>query len=266
MNPTEKDVKENWNNRSWWSKISRFQLPEEFIRKYKDKLDWNNITTNGSLSEDFIEENKCLINWNLVGMGQVLSEKFIERYKYEISWYDIIRYQDLSEKFIWDNRQRVSWDLVFQNQPVTGDFIEKCLEKIPELNTERIWGHICYFQILSEEFILRHEDKIQWNTLSFRQPFITKYKNDIIRSNIYKPEYENSLSKLYEKNSSWFICYTYIPKLVKNKKYIRIVERPINLVAETESIGKIRVHWKDLVLVNKVKKYEFIRTVKNIEE
>lgn len=46
MNPTERDIKENWNNRSWRTEISTHsQLSEEFIEKYKDKLNWNRIST-----------------------------------------------------------------------------------------------------------------------------------------------------------------------------------------------------------------------------
>ena len=40
-----------------WEKISKYQkLPEDFIRKFKDRFDWRYISIYQKLSEDFIRE------------------------------------------------------------------------------------------------------------------------------------------------------------------------------------------------------------------
>ena len=54
MDKWEKLIKENDND---WDKISRFKyLEEEFIRYYKDKVNWNYIHMYQRLSESFRKE------------------------------------------------------------------------------------------------------------------------------------------------------------------------------------------------------------------
>jgi hypothetical protein len=57
--------------------IITIQNAKKFIEKYKDKVDWYDVSR-----------------------YQKLSEKFIEKYKDHVDWYGVSRYQKLSEDFI----------------------------------------------------------------------------------------------------------------------------------------------------------------------
>jgi hypothetical protein len=72
-----KDIEDNISEIDWdkitWNNI----LPEDFIRKYQDKLDWNNISSRQILSEDFIREFHDKVNWYSISYCQYLSNDFI---------------------------------------------------------------------------------------------------------------------------------------------------------------------------------------------
>jgi hypothetical protein len=90
---------------SEWRSISVFQnLSLDFIRDFKDKLDWLQIYKNQELTEDFIEEMDHKTYWDVITSHQkYLSEQFIERHSNEINfnWKNIRRYQkNVSKEFI----------------------------------------------------------------------------------------------------------------------------------------------------------------------
>jgi len=58
-------------------------LSEEFIRDFKDQLDWDGISRYQQLSEDFIEEMKNYVNWQIIINSQKLSTALYEKMKKE---------------------------------------------------------------------------------------------------------------------------------------------------------------------------------------
>ena len=72
-------------NVNWW-RISMQPLSEEFIREFKDEVNWNNISVIQNLSEDFIREMKNYVDWGLISIRQVLSEDFIREFKDYVSF------------------------------------------------------------------------------------------------------------------------------------------------------------------------------------
>jgi len=128
-----KNIKEEdiYFSENEWIKISCYKyLAEEFIEKYKDKVNWGYISYYQNLSEEFIKKYQNKVDWYLISIYQSLSAEFIEKYKDKVNWYCISEYQSLSE-----------------------EFIEKYEDKIH-------WGCISQYQSLSEEFIYKHKDKI----------------------------------------------------------------------------------------------------------
>ena len=75
------------------------KLSEDFIREFKDKVDWGSISEYQKLSEDFIREFQDKVNWYYISEYQKLSEDFIKEFKNKVDWYLIFKYQKLSEKF-----------------------------------------------------------------------------------------------------------------------------------------------------------------------
>jgi hypothetical protein len=71
-----------------WDLISCYQeLTEEFIAKYKNKLNWNWISQKQKLTEEFIVEYKNKVYWYWIFNRQNLSEEFKSKYnKYRNCW------------------------------------------------------------------------------------------------------------------------------------------------------------------------------------
>jgi len=129
-------------------RISHYQkLSEDFIRKYSDLVDWRNISYFQKLSENFIEEFKDRVDWKEISSRQTLSEDFIRKFQDKIeqsrSWSEITQYQNLSEEFMDEFQNKLDW------------------EKLSDYHENRKYGHK-----LSIEFLLRHKDKIDWETYS----------------------------------------------------------------------------------------------------
>jgi hypothetical protein len=72
-------------NSDFWSCISHSQkLSEEFIREFKDKVDWFHISQYQKLSEEFIREFKDKVDWSYISQYQKLSESFIREFKIKL--------------------------------------------------------------------------------------------------------------------------------------------------------------------------------------
>ena len=82
---------ENWRNikedieftKEDWIDISEYQyLEEEFIEKYKDKVNWGCISYYQKLSESFIEKYQNKVNWGCISSYQKLTDiLIIKNYK-----------------------------------------------------------------------------------------------------------------------------------------------------------------------------------------
>ena len=76
-----------------------FKIPKT-IREFKDKVNWDNISTYQKLSESFIREFQHKVDWYNISKCQKLSESFIRGFQDKVDWYNISKYQKLSEGFI----------------------------------------------------------------------------------------------------------------------------------------------------------------------
>jgi type I site-specific restriction endonuclease len=64
-------------NDSVWLQIGQMALSDDFIRDFKEKLNWDWISTNLPLNENFIEEFQDFVDWEAISEQQNLSEEFI---------------------------------------------------------------------------------------------------------------------------------------------------------------------------------------------
>ena len=71
----------DWDNRSFYEKNN---LAEDFIREFKDKINWDYISKYQKLSEDFIREFKNKVNWMYISRDKTLSERFKKEFKKEL--------------------------------------------------------------------------------------------------------------------------------------------------------------------------------------
>ena len=70
----------DWSNYAFYRNN---KLSEDFIREFKDKVDWEHISYYQKLSEDFIREFKDRVDWMMISRYKTLSEEFVKEFKEE---------------------------------------------------------------------------------------------------------------------------------------------------------------------------------------
>jgi len=104
LNVFDRYFKNNPTRKMNWGEIIRsYTKDENFVRKYSDNFNWihwNIISNTFNLSEDFMNEFEDKIIWRIVSRKQKLSECFIEKHSEKLNWNYIYKYQDLSDKFL----------------------------------------------------------------------------------------------------------------------------------------------------------------------
>lgn len=143
-----------------WEDIFFYQkLSEEFMREVINIIPmqpsyWIKIPLCNNLSENFIKDFKDMLNWKYVFCTQSLSESFI---KYIINkipmiaeyWKDISKCQKLSENFIEEFKDNMDWKQIWMHQSLSERFIKRFFNR---LNEEDFWS-ISRYQKLSMLFI-----------------------------------------------------------------------------------------------------------------
>ena len=114
----------------YWETISRMLLTDDFIRDFRDEVDWKWISSTQQRNENFIEEFKEKINWEAVSRYQDLSEDFIKQHQDKLDWKWISRYQVLSEDFIQEFQNKVHWNWISKYQRFSEDFIREFQDKV----------------------------------------------------------------------------------------------------------------------------------------
>lgn len=133
------------------------ELTEDFIREFKDKVDWHNISKCQTLSEDFIREFQNKVEWKNISFNQKLSEDFIREFKDKVDWKWISCKQKLSEDFVKEFQDKVDWKWI-SNQVeceligilcdfVAGDYNQKS-------------------RLFSEDFVKEFKDKLDLKKIS----------------------------------------------------------------------------------------------------
>lgn len=83
MSGDSKEVKEfaeqlNWGKFTY--DTCKF-MSIDFIRKYKDYIDWGCLCHNRELSEDFIREFADYVSWYFISLSQNISDEFRAEFK-----------------------------------------------------------------------------------------------------------------------------------------------------------------------------------------
>ena len=181
-------------NEDGWYFLSKFKLSEEFIEKYQDKVNWDNISQFQSLSEEFMEKHFDKLNSKLISEYQVLSESFIERHKNDLDWSNISFSQILSEPFIEKNDYLVNFYYISKFQVLSESFIERYSFKLD-------WLYVAKHQKLSEQFIEKYQNKVYWAYISMFQKlsesFLEKHI-DLISNSVFNKAHCLKYQKLSE--------------------------------------------------------------------
>lgn len=140
-----------------WRNLSSSRAPFSlnFLREFKDMIDWDYYFYSHTVDQNFVEEFKDVTDWSSIVGKTKMSEEFIEKYRVEMGnshysfWDGICQYQKLSEAFMdkWD--RYIDWQIVSYSQQLSEPFIEKHADKLN-------WKYIVVKQKMSEDFIINH--------------------------------------------------------------------------------------------------------------
>lgn len=183
--------------------VCKYQtLNDYIIIKYKNVFDWNDIGMYqiNNLSLDLIEDNFHKFDWNYITRKVSLREDIIERFLHLLDSYkfNISAHQKLSIEFINKYKIFLHWPSLLARQKLTEDIIDSNYEFIIKstkildywgynvhgfdcwYSLERIvWSIICRHQVLSEEFIIKHINRVEMAIIfeyqKLSEKFILRY-------------------------------------------------------------------------------------------
>jgi len=95
---------------------------------------WHTISVYWNLSENFIREFQDKVDWNDIFKWQKLSEDFIREFQDKVSWKKISCYQELSKDFLLEFKDKVDWDFI---EIFTKEDIEEYEEKLEQKELEK---------------------------------------------------------------------------------------------------------------------------------
>lgn len=103
---TEEEIRELWDGDSSPSYTGNIQVGEneelsiDFIREFRDKINWQNVSCWQHLSEKDIEEFRDKLDWWYVSKKQRLSLSFIDKFKEKLDWFWIEAIYEKKKDFL----------------------------------------------------------------------------------------------------------------------------------------------------------------------
>jgi len=235
-------------NEDMWDTLEENQvLSEEFIDNNQDKLNWTNLSVWQKLSEEFIEKHIDLINWEEISINQKLSEGFIKKHYKNLDIGLIILYQDIDEKlinkYIKDSNKNIIGSLI-GNKILTEEFMEKHKDDLD-------WYQVSITQNLSEEFIIKYMEYFSYKTISIYQKlseeFIEKYIDELdidllsLNQDLSERFIEKNISKINFKKYSLnkYLNLKYFDRLDKKMLLDNILDMEFDDKKNTELYEKL---------------------------
>lgn len=154
----------NGHNDKIWENISSMgDIDVEFVREFKDRLDWHKLNWNHSLKFDmaFITEFEDYIDWESVSMFTYLDEDVVRKYAHKLNMKKYVQWFSLSE-----------------------ELLERYADQID-------WGYVSFKQKMSDKFIKKHRDRLGIDFLGLN-PFIPKKLQNLLEKLRKEGKFENS--------------------------------------------------------------------------
>lgn len=139
----------------FWNAVSKYQyLSIDFMRDYKDSLNWYYISETQLISDEFLSEFSDKVDWFRVSR-RPLTENTITKFKDFLNWDYISLYQQYSEEFAEEHQDKLNFRRCLIKNNFSEEFILRWAHKIG-------WKNISEYGRLSDDFIIEHRDKFDW--------------------------------------------------------------------------------------------------------
>lgn len=175
QNLSESFLREYWDQVFWYD-ILMFHdnLTPEFVREIVQFASKNykgqeplieNLSNNTKVDKKIFREYEDQLNWLIIGNENYLTEEEVFRWSDKVHWTDVIAQQHLSfpslKKYLRSLKKYGKWEFAFKYYTtLPEDFIEQYISKKTH-NSREIWKSIWQDQLVSEQFIRRHIDKVE---------------------------------------------------------------------------------------------------------
>lgn len=132
-------------------------LEHNLLAELANKVNWDQVSGNGSCTDEFLNAFKHKLNWNLVTI--YATENQIRKHADCVDWETVSGYRHVSESFIREFQDRVDWRHISRFQKLSEDFIREFQDKVD-------WENIFKNQIVSKEFVEEFGNKVKWMTIN----------------------------------------------------------------------------------------------------
>ena len=203
-----------------------------------DQNKWNIISSYQILNQEILYKYHKKLKWKIIFEKQNLSEQLIRKYKYKVN-HDlsiIIKYQNVSEKFLIDYNSKVGHNEVIyllENYKLSENYLNfiinsskswwDCYEFM--YDKENAFNKISRYQILSENFIEKYKNNLNWKFITIYQKlsekFIEKYNKNINWDFVsIRQKISPSFLKKYNKNIKWINVSKILSQVNNLNEYI----------------------------------------------
>ena len=228
---------------------------QEYYKEFSDKIDWS-VIFKEKLSEEFLERFQENLNWNDVSFFQTLSIDFIKKFKKKLNWkYIEIRQSHIDKNLLFSMKNSKEYEKIQLESDLEKEEILAKKEPPPIIKREYIPIKRIFENFLSSEeafnkygfetnvfyeavdlckkynlniiipatpnywFIKDFVSKIDWGNISFHQnlseAFIEKFQDYVNWDNIsYKQKLSCSFIRKFNRKVNWFYISYYQKELI----------------------------------------------------
>lgn len=156
-----------------WTYFSKhYPINDELELRFLPYLDWEVISQLKTLIYPTIKKYQELLNFDFI-FHPVLTDEIVFNLGHKVNWNHASKIS-LSNKTLIKHRDKVVWSVYAFNNKLTENQILKYADYIG-------CKRVCETQNMSVEFILKHQDKVDWEAIYNRSDYATKFSLDIDR-------------------------------------------------------------------------------------
>lgn len=191
------DIRRFKNQIDWNFITSNHLLSNEcFIREFKDYLNWDLISSNNNMSIDFIKEFQDYINWSNLSANPFINLQILREFKDILNWQSISRNKSISIQIIREFKDILDWQSIDMSTFFDFEFIDEFKYYIlwQNIETNKMIDILFQYMDINPMFIEDYKFELDWELISYQFPyitdeFITKYKDMINFMMLYENQY-----------------------------------------------------------------------------